>query len=681
MKRFCLILIFHLNLISGKAQEHDEDLSRLVEELTAFQDLDADYEQVYENLMQLLANPVDLNTATAEELRSLYILNESQITQFIEYRIQQGDLASVYELQAIPGFDLPTIQKLQRWVKVIDPGTKVNRSILQRILYGKNNYLITRYERTLEAKKGFTISDDPQKIFKGSDDKLYMRFRSSKPGDFSIGFTAEKDAGEKIVWDRKNDQYGFDFSSYHIHLQNKGKLKSLIAGDFQCQYAQGLVLGGAFGLGKGAETITTVRRSNVGLLPYSSVNESGFYRGVGTTYQLSRNLFVTGFYSAIWRDASTANDSTSNSSISSFQYTGLHRNDTELDNRKKIRETNYSAVLNYKYRNLDAGLIFHAIQFSEPVNKQRSAYNQFTFNGKENITTGGFLNYTYSNFNFFSEVARSINGGSGIIAGILSALHQNLDMAIVFRKYDKNFNTFYANAFAENSQPQNETGFYWGWKYLWKRKYSISGYMDLFKFPWLGFRRYAPSHGYEWLLRLNYQPSRHILLYVQAREESKLRNKGGESNLYQLDPVTKRNYWIAANYKVTDKLKLKTRAQFNTFSKADSQTKGVVLLQDVNYTFGKFQISSRYAIFDSEDYENRHYVYENDAWMAFSMPAYFGVGTRHYFLLEYKISKKLSVWMRYARTRYIDRHTIGSGVDAIDGNMKNDVKFQALFRF
>lgn len=684
MKWFCLLLVIQLNLILCKGQGHsnnDEDLSRIVEELIAFQDLDADYEQLYENLMQMLANPVDLNKVTAEELRTLHLLSESQITQFFKYRDQQGDLVSIYELQAIPEFDLHTIQELQRWTKVVDPNTQVNRSILKRIAYEKNNYLITRYERTLEQKKGFGISDDPEKHFEGSEDKMYLRFRSSKPGDFSIGFTAEKDAGERFTWNRKTLQYGFDFSSYHIHLQNKRRLKNLIIGDFQCQYAQGLVLGGAFGLGKGAETITTVRRSNVGLLPYSSVNESGFYRGAGTTYQLNRNLFITGFYSAIKRDASTSDDSSGYQTISSFQYTGLHRNATELNKRKKITENNYGAVLNYKRGSLDAGVIFHAINFSEPVNKQASAYNQFTFNGQENITVGSFLNYAYSNFNFFSEAAKSVDGGSGIIAGILSALHQNLDVSVVFRKYDRNFYTFYANAFAENSLPQNETGFYWGWKYHWKRKYGLSGYTDLFKFPWLGFRRYAPAQGHEWLMRFSYQPSRHTLLYIQAREESKLRNGSEDSNLYQPEPVTKRNYWFSATYNVTDNLKLKTRAQFNTFSTAATQSKGVVLLQDLSYSAGKFQISTRYAIFDSEDFENRHYVYENDAWLAFSMPAYFGVGTRNYILVEYKISQSLSVWIRYARTRYIDRNTIGSGVDAIEGNIKNDVKFQALFRF
>jgi hypothetical protein len=74
-------------------------------------------------------------------------------------------------------------------------------------------------------------------------------------------------------------------------------------------------------------------------------------------------------------------------------------------------------------------------------------------------------------------------------------------------------------------------------------------------------------------------------------------------------------------------------------------------------------------------------MYESNVWMAFSLPAYYGVGVKNYILIQYKLNKSLSLWMRYARTRYTDRDIIGSGLDAIAGNVRNDLKFQALVRF
>ena len=683
MKILSLICFITLNAYWSFAQayrDNEPDLSMLADELVGFQDTDADYEEIYENLVQIITNPLNLNTASIEQLRSLHMLSEKQIHAFMNYKSEEGNLFSIYELQAIPEFDLHMINRMLPFVKVIAPQSSISPSMLKRMLEPGNNYLLTRYERTIETKKGFLETDD-DKRFKGSPDKFYMRFRSSKPGDFSIGLTADKDAGEPFSWSPRKNQYGPDFLSCHAQIINKGTIKNLLIGDFQCQFAQGLILGGAFGLGKGGETITTTRKSNIGILPYSSVNESGFYRGAAATIELHKNLLVSGFYSGTRRDATMGSDDALNTTISSFQYSGLHRSNRELANRKQILETSYGTVLNYRKRRVDAGIIFQSMHYSIPIEKTASVYNQFLFQGKQNTNISSFFNYTVSNFSFFSEAAKSLAGGFGAIAGVLGALHQNLEVSIVYRKFDKNFYTFYSNAFSENSQPQNETGIYWGWKYAWNKRYSVSGYTDLFRFPWLAYRRYAPSQGYEWLLRFNYQPSRNILMFVQAREESKARNLPAANNLYSVAQGTKRNYWAVVQYSVTDHLKLKTRAQFSTFYINNATTEGLVLLQDIIFSAGRFQFSARHALFDTEDYDNRQYVYENDAWMAFSFPAYYGVGIRNYFLIEYKVSKMLSFWIRYARTRYTNRDEIGSGSDAIEGNTRNDIKFQALVRF
>src|SRR5690606_9064873 len=93
-----------------------------------------------------------------------------------------------------------------------------------------------------------------------------------------------------------------------------------------------------------------------------------------------------------------------------------------------------------------------------------------------------------------------------------------------YRNYMRNFYAFYSNAFSEGTQPQNERGVYWGWKYRWSRRFRLAGYVDLFTFPWLAFRRHTPSQGHEWLLRADYQPSKKVSAFVQVREERKYRD-------------------------------------------------------------------------------------------------------------------------------------------------------------
>lgn len=661
----------------------DVDLERLVDEIFAIQDEDINYEDLYENLAQLYSNQADLNAITEEQLRSIFILNEFQIQSFFLYRNEAGPFLSVYELQNIEGFTQDAIQRLIPFVTVPDASVSFNKSLFKRIISEKNNYLILRYDRTLEEKKGYKETTPLSGQYAGSPDRIYARFLTRRTGDFSLGFTAEKDAGEQLIWSPTRKQYGADFVSFHAQIMNKGKIKNLIVGDYQAQFGQGLVLGSAFGIGKNAEAVTTVRRGNLGFLPYTSVYEARYLRGAAISYSLSRQLTLHGMFSSRWRDGSIQQDTTEESSelISSLQHTGLHRTPSELANRSKVQENNFASVINYKFKTLDVGIVLHHTQFSIPLSPVRNTYNQFYFQGAENTNAGFFLNYSWKNFAFFSEVGHSVNSGTSAIAGIIGSITSSLDVSLLFRKFDRDFYSFYSNALAENSTPQNETGIYWGWKYVFNKKYSFSGYVDLFKFPWLRYRSYIPSEGSEWLLRFNYKPNKNVTMFLQAREEIKVRNSSADNNLYLTDPGTKHNYWMNIDYKITPQLTFKTRAQFSTYSIGENNSRGMILLQDITWSSGKISISGRYALFDTDDYDNRLYVYEKDVWLAFSFPAYYGVGVRNYLLFQYSVSKKVDIWFRWAHVRYTDRDSMGSGSETIEGNIRNDVKFQTRIRF
>ncbi len=673
---FCILT---LDLCAQPSEKNEVDLERLSDEMAGLQDLDGDHDDLYENLAQILSSPYDLNTVTGEELTLLHILSDQQIQNFLDYRKEQGRFVDIFELQVIPDFDLPVISRLIPFIKVTDPLQAVDRSLLKRIFSAGHSYFITRYERTLEFKRGFKSS--AAQGFNGSPDKVYFRFRSALPGDFSLGLTGEKDPGEKLMFNIKKYQYGFDFLSCHLQLQNKGRLKNLIIGDFQTQFAQGLILGGAFGLGKGGETVSTTRKSNLGFLPYASINEVAYLRGAGLTVQAANNIDISVFYSLTKRDASSSAADHDILTVTSFQTTGLHRSLTELGNRKKVTEQNYGMVVRYYKNRLDAGIIFNALHFDIPVRKTPTAYNQFAFEGSKSINTGFFLNYRIRNFAFFSEAAQSIQGGKGGIAGWLIHAHKNLDVSLLYRKYAPSFYGFYSNAFSENTQPQNERGLYWGWKYRWNRQYNLTGYADLFAFPWLGFRRYAPAQGYECLLKLTYQPVKKIAIFAQARAESKQRNLPEVNTLYQLKEGLRRNITLNCDYGIGENLRLKSRFQYSSYFFDKETSEGMALVQDIHFSIGRFQFTGRHALFTTDSYDNRLYIYENDVWLSFSLPAYDGSGVRNYALMEYTIHKQLTLWVRYARTRITNADVIGTGQDAIEGNTKNDVKFQVRMKF
>jgi hypothetical protein len=664
------------------AQEYPEqeyDLERLSEEIFSIQDQDINYEMLYENLAQILSNPIDLNKATIEQLRSLYILNEIQINNLIAYRNENGELLSVYELQAIDGYDQNTISKIIPFVTVRSMNAKI-KSLVQRIRDEENNYLLIRYNRTLENKRGFLNNPNFTTNYKGSPDRLYSRFRVARANDFSLGFTVEKDAGETLNWSPKNKYYGFDYNSFHVQLLNKGVFQHITVGDYQAQFGQGLVLGGGFGVGKGSESITTVRRSNTGFLPYTSLNESGYFRGVAISIQPLKQLTLSGFLSRNWIDGASSIDST-NLFLSSISSTGLHRTSNELIKRKTVMETNYGGVINYSHQSLEAGAIFHQTQFSIPIMRNPTLYNQFYFKGSHNTNVSLYVNYAWNNKAFFSEAAHTLDRGSAYVAGLLTSLTSYFDLALLYRNYDRDFHSFYGNAFSENTTAQNESGYYLGWKYKFDKKHMLGGYVDLFQFPWLRFNGYAPSAGHEWLVRYTYQPDKSIFFFLQAREESKIKNSFESATLYRNENGTKRNYWINLDYKVSPHFSFKSRAQFSTYDFEAKHTSGFTLVQDLNFKWKRISLSSRYALFDTDDFDNRQYVYEKDVWLAYSFPFYNGIGIRNYVLVQYALNKKIDIWIRWSRIQYADREVIGSGSETIEGNSMNDVKLQARIRF
>jgi hypothetical protein len=308
-------------------------------------------------------------------------------------------------------------------------------------------------------------------------------------------------------------------------------------------------------------------------------------------------------------------------------------------------------------------------------------YKQFSFRGSDNLNTGFFVNYRWHNIAFFSETARSHSGGYGTLTGLLMSAHRNLELAVLHRSYMRDFHSFYGNAFSENTALANERGVYWGWHYRWSRGYNFSGYVDLFSFPWLSFRRYAPSQGYEWMLRANYEPSRNTVLSFAFREESKPRNATAAANVYSIEPLTRHNVVVNFDYGVGGNVRLKSRVQYSMQDSREEVTEGWAFVQDVSFTLGRLRVTARHGLFDTDRYDNRQYVYEGDAWSSYSFPAYAGVGVRNYALIEYNFSKRVTFWVRFARTRLSSGAEIGSGPDTIEGNTKNDVKFQARLKF
>ncbi|MFY0607717.1 MAG: helix-hairpin-helix domain-containing protein [Cyclobacteriaceae bacterium] len=675
-----IALLFASVLLSAQIKQ-EIDLEEFAERLFQVQDDDINYEDLYESLLLYYTSPINLNKTTRSELASLYILSPIQLNSFFEYREKRGKFISELELQAVPEFDLSTIRNLRPFITITE--TLDGRPFFQRVFNEENNYLLLRYSQTIESEDGYKREDGTG--YAGDQSTLYGRFRVSHPKDFSLGFTFEKDAGEQFIYDPDRKQYGFDFYSAHLVLQNKGRFKTIAIGDYQMQYGQGVVFGSGFGAGKGAETVNAVKRNSVGVRPYSSVLESNYFRGAAATVSLG-DLDVTAFGSTLMQDANVLQSDTTYSDfeefVNSIQATGLHRTARELDGKNNIRENNVGIVLDYNVQGLNLGITTLYSDYSNPLQRKPNNYNQFEFSGENNFIGSIYSSYNWQNFIFFSELARSSSGGTGAVGGLLVSLTSQIDFSWAARNYQKDFHSFYGNAFSEGSRNINEKGMYWGLMYRPNRQYQLAAYFDKFSSPWLKFRVNSPSEGYEYLGRFTYKPTRSIQMYAQFRQENKEITVDSEDGiLSELTPTSKRNYIVNVDYAIGRTFSFKSRVQGSDFRQDGEHTTGIAVLQDVNMNFWKMKLSTRYSIFDTQDFNNRQYLYEKNVLYAFSIPAYNGVGVRSYILLQYTASRSLTFWARYSRFTYPNQDSIGSGLSAIDGNLKSDIRIMLRYKF
>jgi hypothetical protein len=673
------------------------DLDRLTQELFAeIQSDQVPYEDLYETLLQYYQTPLNLNAASREELRALLLLSETQITNLLQHREATGPLLSLYELQAVPGWELRTIYRVLPFVTVqADDPNRARGALWQRIKHEENNALFVRYERVLQQRKGYAAADTfqgrPTLRYLGSPDKLLVRYRVSHAHDFSLGFAAEKDAGEPVTWQPGQGQLGPDFLSAHFFLQERGRLKALALGDYQLQFGQGLLLSSGLAVGKGSETITTLRRSSVGVRPYSALLENTFFRGAAATYQFAPRWEATVFTSRKNVDANLQQNADSLAQFdefgSSLLYTGFHRTASERADRHNLQETVGGGNLGYLSTdgNLALGLTTVATHFGTPLLRRAEPYNRYEFSGQNNLAVGLHYSYVWRNLLLFGETARTTGGGLGTVNGLLASLGTRVDASVLVRHYDANFHTFYGNALSENTRNINESGLYLGLKVRPAARWEVSAYFDQFRFPWLRYRVGAPSRGDDALLRIAYTPTKTSLLYAQYRVRLKPRDLSSSLGRPVPLPGQQLRHSLLLYYDTqpVGRLGLRTRLQGSHLRDDDNLPwrSGYVLSQDATVQLGRrVQLSARYALFDADDYDTRQYVFEQDVLYAVSIPALYGQGTRAYAITQITFNKHLTLWLRYADTRYRHQTTVGTGLEAIQGTARSEVKMQVRYR-
>ena len=474
------------------------------------------------------------------------------------------------------------------------------------------------------------LNENPNQRYLGNRAKIFTRYAFNYRDAVKFGITADKDPGEEFF--KGTQANGFDFYSAYVAVKNIGIVKSLVIGDFQAQFGQGLCLWTGLGMGKSSNAID-VKKYAQSIKPYASANESGFLRGIGTTIGL-KNIEFSMFYSYKNADANVGEmDSLTqeNLYITSVQETGYHRTPNELADKNSLKETLFGSNVTYKRNNFKIGATAYRTIFNTAFIKDVQLYNQFEFQGKENTNYGLNYNYLVYPFNFFGEFAASQNGGLAYLGGLQTNLDPRFSFSMIYRNYQKEYQNLKSIAFGENSRNANETGIFTGIDIGLAPKWTVTAYVDFFSFPWLKYRTDAPSNGEEYLIKLNYEPSRKVEIYLQYRNKNKVINASGPLIIKYPDNTKKQNLRFNISYIVSDEISLKNRIEFINYQLGNNYNhNGFLIYQDISYKPENLavRLSARYALFDTDTYEERLYAYESDVLYAFSIPAYYYKGTK-----------------------------------------------------
>ena len=673
-----MIVFWHNENFCQEIESNWEEL--LLEQIGEELGENVDVSEVIERLQYILKHPLDINKATEEQLSELFFLSPQQISQIIRHREESGDFLSLLELQSISGLDIQTINWLIPFIRLGNTSSFKNLS-LNTVRKEDEQMIMIRYGRTLENQQGYQIKDDNRSKYLGDPNAYSLRYRWNYQQRIKIGLNAEKDAGEPFF--EKKQKLGFDFYSGYIEVNDLNKsIKKIVLGDFAMQVGQGLVLWNGLNFGKGA-WVGTAAKQGVGLRSYSSMNEQNFNRGLAVKLEFSRWSWTP--FVAYNRLSGNVELTDSMKWINTINISGLHRTPTEQSYRDAIGQLVIGSDIVYDHKRLKIGLTPLFTHFDGNIVMAEALRNRFDFVGNNLFQLGVHYKYNYRNMYLFGETAHSIGAGFATVNGIIASLHPKLSAFVNYRNFQRNYHNFFAQTLSESSNVSNEKGLYSGLVYHVTRKFEWVNYIDMFKFAWLRFRVDGPSQGTDFLSQFTYSWYKKGKILLRYRYRIKQENFAlANANENTLTDVLRNQVRLEFQYKLSDTWNIKSRGELTFYEKKlDNRSDGFMIFQDVYWKGyrNKLQMNTRFAYFQTQDYDSRIYAYESDVLYASSFPMYYDKGVRTYVNVRYRLLKQMDVWLRYALTNYFGRETIGSGLDLIEGNKRSDIRFQIRWQW
>lgn len=619
----------------------------VLETLLSDEELTADaLEELSDMYESLHAAPLNINTATREELSMLPFLSDRQIEDIHAYIYMHGPMLTLGELQLTGSLDYATRQLLRHFVYAGPPSPQKERIKLADVLQNGRTEVVARMDIPLYLRDGFKKG-----TYLGGRLSHNLRWSFNWHNRIRFGVSADKDAGER----------GYDFWSPYLFIKDMGVLKELAVGNFKAQFGQGLLLGGGFSVGK-SMALSSMSRQSQGLGPHSSTREYGYLRGAGAAVGWGHTTFTL-LASRTPVDATLKGDTV----ISSFKEDGYHRTSLELSKKHNVTLGMVAANMRYSFRGLRFGVTVMTESLTVPYKGQRRL---------SGVSTDCSVNR--ARYSLQAELSL-LDSKPALIASQTFRLGNGWTANAVVRHYSPEYMSLHSNAMAESSV-QNETGLLAGFAHS-GRDLKVSGYADFFMHPEPRYGASAPSNGMDLRMEADWRVGRRDAIYATARFKSKQKDCKYTGQL---------EYCLIGRYRLRWMHDCRSGAQLRMqffyvrydFI-AEPITNGYALTGSFSHSLleERLDVDLSAAAFHTQSYDCRVSVYESGFRYSYNFMSLYGKGGRLAVMVRYRLNAAMQLNVKAGGTYYLDRDEISSSHQRIASSHKEDISLQFIAKF
>ena len=627
--------------------------------------------EILEDLNDLLLHPINLNRATEEELSKSRLFTPFQVHVLLKYRDKYGDLYSIYELPALPGFRVNLLKEISPYICTVTGGAQIPEK-------SRRHLILINTSRTFPLSSGYQVSEENNSStpYASGPLRFSLRAKGHLNQKIQYGMACEKDPGEAFF-----KHYQPEYISGYLSLVGSRIIQQLVLGSFRISHGLGLVNG--MGFSHSPEQFQLNRLSISKLNPYASLNEVNFHNGIA--FNLKLHAWNLKLWSSCKKmDLSTGTLPGNSKHIDWISYrreTGLHRTINEINGRSMGYQYSSGLQVSRRFGRLSLGSMF-GLDGHGLTRRGMDSLKLGDNHCKGQSISIHWLWYSDAAEAFGEFAVRSFNAHA-LLTGLRYHFNDFLDGMLLLHHYSPAFQGIFPSSYATTTRFSNDTGLAFHLHAEPGRYFTVSLVSEWMRYPEPRYQSDVPSAGFRnrCILKNTGNSKLEWSLQFERRiwQRTLMTDPTGPKNLQSL---SRSRMKFKIRYNPVANLQWDSRLVYSKLAAAGHHDPGYVTFHQLNLKHLKrVSFKIRFLVFYVKDWDNRIYLYEPGLYYSFRFPSYFGQGQKISTVISFKPNQSLTLGGRVTWTSYLNKDGIGTGNDLIEGKNKWEAEVQLRIRY